>query len=729
MKKIVGLFGVLILMMIAIVACRKFIEEHSEQQGKENKTRAMEFKATDYYWYKGEKIPLQKMDEKFYVVFYPTDETRLKGPLVKSGRILEDEVEWKDNSFYLYATDMTGSGAQKFADFKTAIVNGSYEQCATTLSSALYWAPFYRMENGDEIGLTEMFSVVLKPETDLMQLEKLAEENAVEMIGRDKRSSWYHLACTHLSKGNALEMANLFYESGLFEIAFPNITVNVVFDCIDEPMFQSGDMWHLGNNFAYPDIHINYCAARTILPKGSSNIIVAIIDDGVQSTHRDLYNVLPGWDANTKTAPNYGDVSGNTASHGTMVAGFIGAIPNNGLDVAGIAYGVKILPISFRAGIPAANMELAFHYAVDNGARVLNCSWDLPAPNPYVESGINYALNHDCIVVFASGTRSSATNVTYPANFDPRIMAVGSIDQSGIRSPFSCYGSTLDMVAPADNIATTYPIPPFYTVKTSGTSFAAPQVAAVAAMMLSINPKLTQAQVCQAIESTCTKLPGYTYSSNSAHPNGTWESQTGHGLVNAYASLASICPPRITGPSGYLYGWRAEYTLEYPWGTIPTSGVQWSKEGNFGLSSSTGNPVTVERYGITAASGTLKATYNGYTVTHSINFEYLPLWFNLIAPEGEVAANTPAIIQIVNVEGIVPGTEVDEYGNNRGFYEMTVSFSNNYGNWEELEWFDHIPTSYSVKMPTNGQTCLELQFTANDVYGRQHIEYASVCWE
>jgi len=223
MKKKAGLFGFFILSIIALTACHNDLDRSNELQEMAD--------YDNYYLYKGNKIPLQRMEGKFYVAFYPADETRFKEELAKAGGVLENEVAWKDNSFYSSSTDMTGFGAQKFTNFITAIVNGSYEQCATALSVALYWGPFYRTENEDEIGVTEMFTVILKPGTNLAQLEKLSKKNAVEMTGRDTiDSNWYHLACTHLSKGNALEMANLFYTSGLFEDAFPSMIMNIVFD-------------------------------------------------------------------------------------------------------------------------------------------------------------------------------------------------------------------------------------------------------------------------------------------------------------------------------------------------------------------------------------------------------------------------------------------------------------------------------------------------------------------
>ena len=155
------------------------------------------------------------------------------------------------------------------------------------------YAPF--SANGNEIGITNLFYVKLKSETNLSILKELAKENAVELIGADEfLQGCYYLACTNLSKRNALEMANLFYESGLFEFASPSLSGAGNVDCINEPLFEAGSLWHLGNNLTKSYVHVNYCKSRTIISQGSSDVIVAIIDTGVDVSHRDLYNVLPG---------------------------------------------------------------------------------------------------------------------------------------------------------------------------------------------------------------------------------------------------------------------------------------------------------------------------------------------------------------------------------------------------------------------------------------------------
>lgn len=174
-----------------------------------------------YYWLENKKIPVQKMTEKFYVVFYSDNEEKLMTELDAAGAVVTN-VQEREN-YLPSVVDMSESVSKLFSNYKTATVEGDYGKIKNTLSSTLYYAPYYRsVEDGREIRLEFLFYVKLKPTTNLEQLEQLAKENTVEILGTGTSlEGWYYFACTNLSKGNALEMANLFYESGLFEYSSP----------------------------------------------------------------------------------------------------------------------------------------------------------------------------------------------------------------------------------------------------------------------------------------------------------------------------------------------------------------------------------------------------------------------------------------------------------------------------------------------------------------------------
>jgi len=539
-------FSILVLFTFFMTSCQDFMKEHTTINDSIS-TRATNFDVSGHYWQHGEKIPLQKMDKKFYVMFYTAKEDKQKTEFSKAGIDLIDEREVSE--FRSYSIDMTdyGENARKLNNYKTATIEGNHEQIVSSMPDILYWSPYYRMANGLEIGITNLFFVELKPDIDIEQLEQLAEKYSVHIIGADNSlKGWYYIACNNSSRGNALEMANLFYESGLFLESCPDFFGAGSIDCINEPMFTTGALWHLGNNMTNPSIHINYCSARSIISQGSSIIKVAVIDSGVETSHSDLYNILPGWDAETGTAPNF-----VSHSHGTSVSGFIGAIPNNYSCVAGIAYGVQILPVSFRVNslgsITSSStvMRDAINYAVSNGASIINCSWHYG--NPIVGAAIADALNNGCIVVFASGNTNSA--VTYPANSDARILVVGAINENGQRWYNSNYDNALDIVAPGEYVASTSTSNGI--MIGSGTSLAAPQAAAVAALIRSINPHFKPHQVTTLIEKTAKKLPSYPFSFT--RPNGTWDSQVGYGLLNAYEAVKAALPVNRTINLGFHY--------------------------------------------------------------------------------------------------------------------------------------------------------------------------------
>ena len=224
MKKTLKILGYIFLLAIILSSCT--------MNGEENNPIMEPHPEKLYYYMGGEKYSLRKVDGKFYVAFFSKDEENLKAELTKVGIELKVYARTVSEDYSRYA-DMTGSDAQKFIDFQTEIIEDSYKEATAALTHTFYWAPYYRMEDGTEIVPTELFTVIFKPGTTLKQLEKLAKENSVEMIGWDPNeyaSHWYYLVCTNQSKGNSIQMANRFYESGLFEESFASAIELIVFD-------------------------------------------------------------------------------------------------------------------------------------------------------------------------------------------------------------------------------------------------------------------------------------------------------------------------------------------------------------------------------------------------------------------------------------------------------------------------------------------------------------------
>ncbi|MDR0545299.1 MAG: hypothetical protein LBG30_08155 [Odoribacteraceae bacterium] len=181
-------------------------------------------------WTETFKTFVQKIDGKFYVVFRSADSKTVEEIIARTGAT---SINVRASINY---SSVKGPGRTMFADCRSITIEADREKIAPILDLAVYWAPFYKTSNGEELKIIEDFSVVFKPDTTLEQLEKLAKENSVEILGQDIwESNWYHLACTTRSRGDALEMANYFLTSNLFSKTFTDAIANITFDVIDAP--------------------------------------------------------------------------------------------------------------------------------------------------------------------------------------------------------------------------------------------------------------------------------------------------------------------------------------------------------------------------------------------------------------------------------------------------------------------------------------------------------------
>lgn len=172
--------------------------------------------------------------------------------------------------------------------------------------------------------------------------------------------------------------------------------------------------------------------------------------------------------------------------------------------------------------------------AVDKGVKVINMSFgSLGYYYPDIDDAIETAYDNGVVLVASSGNNNYF--VYYPASH-PYVIAVGATDQNNERCSFSNYGDNLELVAPGQGILSTV-LQNNYNYD-SGTSFAAPQVSGVVALMLSVNPTLTPDQIRSTLRNTCYKIPSYSYTSG-------WNNQVGYGLLNAFNAISAILPSMI----------------------------------------------------------------------------------------------------------------------------------------------------------------------------------------
>lgn len=287
------------------------------------------------------------------------------------------------------------------------------------------------------------------------------------------------------------------------------------------------------------------------LVRGSADVLVAVVDSGANLTHPDLAGIfwtnpgeLPANGVDDDGNGYVDDVSGwdfvngdnqpvDDLGHGTHVTGIVAAQTDNGIGIAGIAGGVKVLPVKVLNSNNAgtwANVALGIIYAADQGARIINLSLGGTTSSATVESAIQYAQSRGALV-FAAAGNSASNQPFYPAAY-PGVLGVAATQPNNVRWSLSNYGSFVDLAAPGASIYSTY----WSTTAgstyqfMSGTSMAAPTAAGVAALLWSLNPALSATQIADIMTGTATDL-------------GTAgrDDYFGYGQVDAYQAALQVC--------------------------------------------------------------------------------------------------------------------------------------------------------------------------------------------
>ncbi|MBT2288098.1 peptidase S8 [Paenibacillus albidus] len=242
------------------------------------------------------------------------------------------------------------------------------------------------------------------------------------------------------------------------------------------------------------------------LSKGSEDVIVAVVDTGVQASHPDLKGqLLAGYNAIAS-----GGTPDDDVGHGTHVSGIIGALVNNSEGVAGISWYNKIMPVkaldNSGAGTTYSVAE-GIIWAADHGAKVINLSLGNYADSQFLHDAIKYAYDRDIVLVSAAGN-DNTERPGYPAAYE-EVLAVAATNASREKATFSNYGDYIDVTAPGESIASTYMGSQYAAL--SGTSMASPHVAALAGLIRSLNPALTNQEVMELMCSNTIDLgtPGH----------------------------------------------------------------------------------------------------------------------------------------------------------------------------------------------------------------------------
>ena len=263
-----------------------------------------------------------------------------------------------------------------------------------------------------------------------------------------------------------------------------------------------GHQWYLNNIKAYSAWDIE---------QGDTNVVVGVTDTGIDRVGEDLkdgikYNYQDpvdgidndndgfidnycGWDVGS----NDNNVQWGPIGHGTFVAGFVSAVPDNGKGIAGVGFHIKTLPVKIddTEGKLIHDYE-GIVYAADHGAAIINCAWGGPIFTQFGKDVVDYAtFNRNALVVAACGNSNNAVWM-YPASYE-NVLSVAATDSLDVRWAQSSYGSQVDLCAPGTFVYSTWVSNIYFS--SHGTSFSAPMVAAAAALVKSHYPWMNALQL------------------------------------------------------------------------------------------------------------------------------------------------------------------------------------------------------------------------------------------
>lgn len=404
----------------------------------------------------------------------------------------------------------------------------------------------FALDDGFIIYPTREIVIKLGDKNDAPAMQQMLAKYGVKDIV--KKYGTYRVLMNQLD--DVFSAANGLAESGIAEFAHPDFYAPVQRFQINDPLFsQQFQMNNTGQTIdgvtGANDADCNALEAWGI-STGSSSITVAVIDDGLED-HEDLNNSsgVSRYTAGFSPVNNGNGDAVSGSAHGVSCAGSIAASHNN-IGVRGVAPLVNLISVNiFVGGESSQDLADAFTWSKNQGADVMSNSWGFGSCT-YSLSNLNSAMADansngrgglGSVVVFASGNDYQSC-VSYPGN-NGAVIGVGAIANTGVRSAYSNYGPTLDLVAPSNNVGgpgagvrTTDRMGSAgyssgnYTNSFGGTSSACPVVAGVAALVLGYNASLTSTEVKNILYSTATDMGA-----------GGFDNQYANGRVNALAAL------------------------------------------------------------------------------------------------------------------------------------------------------------------------------------------------
>jgi subtilisin family serine protease len=619
--------------------------------------------------------------------------------------------------------------------------------------------PMLVSETGEEnAGLTDL--VIAKPKRGVSSedIRNAFQRLNLKIDSDDTDSEIYYYLSGELVSNSPFETCEKLDATSLFEFTQPNYLRFIeLAGNPNDPLFAS-----------------NWGLAKMKLPEawdittGCSNIKIAIIDDGVQLNHPDLQpNLLPGFDA-TQYGTNGGTVAGEE-QHGTKCAGFAAAKGNNGIGISGVAYNSKIIPVRAFGTKPDGNLRTetldsyvasAINHAINQkNADILNMSWGIIASqapinqNPVIEAALtNAAVNgrggKGAVLITSSGNKGQNYLAPLPGNIKD-VLVVGASKSNDLRWEGSNGPKNrIDVAAPGAYVTTkdvsSYNNQP----AENATSWAAPAVAGIAALVLSVNPNLTQLQVRKVIAESCDKVGGYNYvvGNGSTFSDLSHNNDLGYGRVNALRAVEKAAGAPITGPglicvnggytltafpSGSSATWSASAGLKMT-GNLATRQAGYNGPGIIFVTLTVPNacsPVTIKR-SIWVGNPNISKTVNGVvTGTTSVSAGEI---YNLAATStsptttynyNNYAGSGDIAIDLYSPNS--PNTQLYVLGNStNGYRKVKLTATNSCGNYAEDFVFSLVGMFKVYPNPAKDNLTLEL-FTEDEKYIQKQIQFIS----
>jgi serine protease len=380
------------------------------------------------------------------------------------------------------------------------------------------------------------------------------------------------------------EVIEKLYRTGLVDLAEPDYLHTPAYIPNDP---RTKDQYYLDIIKAYQAWDIS---------KSSRDIVIAILDSGVQLDHPDLAGNIYvnekdpingsdsdndgfvdnywGWDFAGSDYANIiedNDPNANTSSleHGTLVAGCASAVTDNSIGIAGVGFNSRLMVLKHMADNDdrnggsgyLINLLRGVLYAANKEADVINASYGSAFYSQIAQDVYKYvALEYDVVIVAAAGNAGN-TSPNYPSDYD-YVLSVAASNSKDERADFSNYGYRVDITAPGDGILTTSVQGNYRTA--SGTSFAAPIVAGAAALLKTKYPDFNGAQIAELLRVTADK-------SFNDRLSDTYKNKMGRGRLDVYEALTKTSPA-IRFDNSFLLG---------PGGDIVKAGEEAALGGDF----------------------------------------------------------------------------------------------------------------------------------------------------